>query len=380
MASVQKVLIGGGGIGGLVAAVALRQKAPALDVEIVEVNSKWDVYGVGIITLANSLRALAAVGLADKVLAAGYGMDKVDFFDGEGNFLHSVPQPRLAGPQYPSANALTRPRLHAILQEAVHAAGVPVRLGVTVAELRQTAEAVEVTFTDDTRDRYDLVIGADGIRSLVRQLVFGPQYQPRFTGQMIWRCNVPRPPAVTNFQMFHGMSGNKAGFVPLAPDLMYIFLTEKPKPGAETKIPEAHLAEAFRERLMEFGGPVAAIRDTYITDPSQIVYRPFEEILLPPPWYRGRVVLIGDAAHAMSAHVAQGAAMAIEDAVVLAEEVTTKPTLQEALNGYMARRYERCKAQVEIARELARGEMENDRTVDVPGLTRKSMEIAAAPI
>jgi 2-polyprenyl-6-methoxyphenol hydroxylase-like FAD-dependent oxidoreductase len=361
MASVQKVLIVGGGIGGLVAAVALRQKAPDLDVEIVEVNSKWDVYGVGIITLANSLRALAAVGLADKVLAAGYGMDKVDFFDGEGNFLHSVPQPRLAGPQYPSANALTRPRLHAILQEAVHAAGVPVRLGVTVAELRQTAEAVEVTFTDDTRDRYDLVIGADGIRSLVRQLVFGPQYQPRFTGQMIWRCNVPRPPAVTNFQMFHGMSGNKAGFVPLAPDLMYIFLTEKPKPGAETKIPEAHLAEAFR-------------------DPSQIVYRPFEEILLPPPWYRGRVVLIGDAAHAMSAHVAQGAAMAIEDAVVLAEEVTTKPTLQEALNGYMARRYERCKAQVEIARELARGEMENDRTVDVPGLTRKSMEIAAAPI
>ena len=71
MASVQKVLIVGGGIGGLVAAVALRQKDPNIAVEIVEVNPKWDVYGVGIITLANSLRALAAVGLADKVLASG---------------------------------------------------------------------------------------------------------------------------------------------------------------------------------------------------------------------------------------------------------------------------------------------------------------------
>ena len=380
MASVQKVLIVGGGIGGLVAAVALRQKDPDIDVEIVEINPKWDVYGVGIITLANSLRALAAVGLADHVLQAGYGMDKLDFHDSEGNFLHSVPQPRLAGPQYPSANALPRPRLHTILQEAVREAGVPVRLGVTVSELEQTDEAVEVTFTDWTSARYDLVIGADGIRSLVRSLVFGTEYQPRFAGQMIWRCNVPRPPEVENFHMFLGKSGNKAGFVPLGPDLMYIFLTEKPRPGAETRIPDDQLANAFRERLMEFGGPVARIRDTYLTDPSQIVYRPFEEILLPPPWYRGRVVLIGDAAHAMSAHVAQGAAMAIEDAVVLAEEVTTRPTLLEALNGYMERRYERCKSLVEIARELARGEMENDRTVDVPGLTVKSMQIAAGAI
>ena len=380
MASVQKILIVGGGISGLVAAVALRQRDRDLDLEIVEVNRKWDVYGVGIITLANSLRALASVGLADKVLQAGYGMDKLDFFDSEGNFLHAVPQPRLAGPQYPSANALTRPRLHAILQDAVREAGVPVRLGVTVSELEQTDEVVDVNFTDDTRDQYDLVIGADGIRSLVRSLMFGREYHPTFVGQMIWRCNVPRPPEVENFQMFQGKSGNKAGFVPLAPDLMYIFLTEKPKPGAETQIPDDQLAEAFRERLMEFGGPVARIRDTYLTDPSQIVYRPFEEILLPPPWYRGRVVLIGDAAHAMSAHVAQGAAMAIEDAVVLAEDLTTRPTLQEALNGYMDRRYERCKALVEIARELARGEMENDRTVDVPGLTVKSMQIAAAPI
>jgi len=389
MASVQKILIVGGGIAGMVAAVALHQKD--FDVEIVEVNPKWDVYGVGIIQLANTMRALATVGLANQVLAAGFGMDKVSFYDHDGNLISEIPQPRLAGPHYPAANALTRPRLHKILQDAVREAGVNVRVGVTVSELVQMDDAVEVTFTDWTTGRYDLVIGADGIRSLIRSLVFGTSYQPGFAGQMCWRYNVPRPPEVDNFQMFLGPSGNKAGFVPLAPDLMYIFLTETPRePGnpwpriREQQLAEVfgeeRLAEAFRERLMEFGGPVARIRDNDITDASKVVYWPFETILVPPPWYRGRVVLIGDAAHAMTAHIAQGAAMAIEDAVVLADELATKPALLKALDGYMERRYERCKSLVEISMELCRGEINNDRTVDVPGLTARSIQIAAAPI
>jgi 2-polyprenyl-6-methoxyphenol hydroxylase-like FAD-dependent oxidoreductase len=380
MSTTQKILIVGGGISGMVAAVALRQRD--FDVEIVEVNPKWDVYGVGIIQLANALRALASVGLADQALAAGFGMSTLSFYDHEGHLLYTIPQPQLAGPRYPAANALTRTRLHKILQDAVHQAGVPVRVGVTVSELEQRDDAVEVTFTDWTTGRYDLVIGADGIRSLVRSLAFGTQYQPSYAGQVCWRYNVPRPLEVDNFQMFLGPSGNKAGFVPLAPDLMYILLTDKQPEtnGSWPRIPEERLAEVLRERLMEFGGPVARIRDTYITDSSKVVYRPFETILLPPPWYRGRVVLIGDAAHAMTAHIAQGAAMAIEDAVVLTEEVASKPTLLKALDGYMERRYERCKTLVDISMTLCKGEINNDPTVDVAGLSAKSMEVAAAPI
>ncbi len=380
MGTTQKILIVGGGIGGMVAAVALRQKD--FDVEIVEVNAKWDVYGVGIIQLANALRALASVGLADQALAAGFGMSTLSFYDHEGHLLYSIPQPQLAGPRYPAANALTRTRLHKLLQDAVRQAGVNVRVGVTVSELEQKDDTVEVTFTDWTTGRYDLVIGADGIRSLVRSLAFGTQYQPGYAGQVCWRYNVPRPPEVDNFQLFLGPSGNKAGFIPLAPDLMYILLTDKQPEtnGSWPRIPEERLAEVFRERLMEFGGPVARIRDSYITDSSKVVYRPFETILVPPPWYRGRIVLIGDAAHAMTAHIAQGAAMAIEDAVVLAEELASKPTLLKALDGYMERRYKRCKALVEISTTLCQGEINNDPTVDVPGLTARSMEVAAAPV
>ena len=380
MSTRQKILIVGGGIGGMVAAVALHQKQ--FEVEIVEVNPNWDVYGVGIIQLANALRALASVGLADQALAAGFAMDTLSFYSHEGHLLYAIPQPQLAGPQYPSSNALTRTRLHKLLQDAVQQAGIPVRLGVTVSELEEKEDAVEVTFTDWTTARYDLVIGADGIRSLVRSLVFGTHYQPSYAGQMAWRYNVPRPPEVDNFQMFLGKSGNKAGFTPLSADLMYILLTDKQPEtnGSWPRIPEERLAEVFRERLAEFGGPVATIRDTYITDSSKVVLRPFETILVPPPWYRGRVVLIGDAAHAMTAHIAQGAAMAVEDAVVLAEEVASKPTLLKALDGYMERRYERCKTLVEISMALCKGEINNDPTVDVAGLSARSMEVAALPI
>jgi 2-polyprenyl-6-methoxyphenol hydroxylase-like FAD-dependent oxidoreductase len=91
-------------------------------------------------------------------------------------------------------------------------------------------------------------------------------------------------------------------------------------------------------------------------------------------------MLIGDAAHAMTAHIAQGAAMAIEDAVVLAEELASKPTFLKALDGYMVRRYERCKTLVELSMEICKGEINNDPTVDAPGLTAKSMQIAAEPI
>ncbi|HEU4323130.1 MAG TPA: FAD-dependent oxidoreductase [Roseiflexaceae bacterium] len=378
MASVQKVLIVGGGISGLIGALALRQRGIA--VEIVELNPRWDVYGVGIITMANSLRALRSVGLAERVLEAGHAMGALRFFDSEGRLLYEVPQPQLAGPDYPPSCALTRPRLHAILQEAIQAAGVRVRLGLSVAEIAQREALVEVAFTDGTTGSYDLLIGADGLRSTVRSLVFGPEHQPVFTGQMVWRCNVPRPPEVDTLQIFQGPGGNKTGFVPLAPDLMYIFLTETPRPGAETRIPQERLAEALRERLAEFGGPVAVVRDNHITDPALVVYRPFERILLPPPWHRGRVVLTGDAAHAMSAHIAQGAGMAIEDAVVLAAELGDKPTVEQALQGYTARRYERCKAIVEIATELGRAEMENDRSVNVAALTARAMQIVAEPI
>ncbi len=378
MNSVQKILIVGGGIAGLTAATALRRSG--FEVDIVEINPKWSVYGVGIIQQSNVLRALDTIGLAEQCMAAGHPMGGVRFYDSQGHFVFEVPQPPLAGPKYPPGNGITRPRLHAILQEAVRASGADVRLGLTVSTLAQSDEAVTVTFSDGTSAQYDLVIGADGLRSLIRRLVFGPEHQPMYVGQVCWRCNVPRLPEVTTAWLFEGGKLGKAGFIPLAPDLMYILLVETPPPGPPPRFPENRLAEAYRERLAPFGGPVAEVRDRYITDSSEVNYRPFETLLVPPPWYRGRIVLIGDAAHSMTAHVAQGAAMAIEDAIVLAEELATQAPLPDALNCFMQRRYERCKTLVDISSQLSRWERDQVVDADVEGLTRKSFEVAAMPI
>jgi 2-polyprenyl-6-methoxyphenol hydroxylase-like FAD-dependent oxidoreductase len=376
MPGVRNVLVVGGGIGGLSAAIALRRRG--VEVDVVEVNPRWDVYGVGIIQPANAIRALDVLGLADQAIAAGVAMDVSRFHDARGMVLGEASPERLLGPKYPAMNGITRPRLHGIFQEAVRRSGANVRLGQTVRALCELEQIVEVTFSDGSAGAYDLVIGADGINSLVRGLVFGEHHRVEYTGQVCWRCNVPRPPEVSGLFMYSGVDG-KAGLVPLAPDLMYVLLIEK-QPEDAIRVPEERLAEVFRERLAQFGGLVAEVRDRYLTDSSKVVYRPVEAILMPPPWYRGRVVLIGDAAHATSPHVGQGAAMAMEDAIVLAEEATADVPLAGALERFMGRRYERCAFIWRVSRQIGWWEIANDPEADFIGLTAQSIHVTAEPI
>jgi 2-polyprenyl-6-methoxyphenol hydroxylase-like FAD-dependent oxidoreductase len=307
-------------------------------------------------------------------------MGNIRFYDHQGTFLFEVPQPHIAGSKYPAGNGITRSRLHTILQETVRESNVNVRLGLTVSTLVQSDEAVKVTFSDGTNARYAIVIGADGLKSHIRHQIFGAEYQPEYNGQVCWRCNVPRLPEVTTGCLFEGGRLGKAGFIPLAPDLMYILLVETPPAGPPPRFLAQQLAGAYRERLAAFGGSVAVVRDCYLTDDAEVIYRPFETILMPAPWYRGRVVLIGDAAHSMTAHIAQGAGMAIEDAIVLAEELAKPEPLPETLERFMQRRYERCKTLVTISSEISRRERYDSHDPEIEALNRRSFVVAGQPI
>ena len=376
MSAAARVLVVGGGIGGLSATIALRNRGVAVDV--VESNPKWDVYGVGILQPGNAIRALDQLGLADRAIAVGFAMDGDRFHTADGTLIADNEHPRVLGPDYPGLNGITRPRLHEILTSTVKGSGANVKLGVTVAELRQSGVGVEVELTDGTSDRYDLVVGADGINSLVRSLVFPDAPAPRYTGQVVWRYNLPRPAEVDKLWMFAGTT-SKAGLVPLSQDLMYVLLVEKPPEGAPLRPAPETLAETMRERLAPFGGIIAEQREL-ITDPDKVVYRPVEAVLVPPPWYRGRVVLIGDAAHATSPHVGQGGAMAMEDALVLAEEITANDLLAPALERFMERRFERVKTIVDISLQIGQWEIDEHHDADFVGLTIKSVMTTAAPI
>src|SRR5262249_38772507 len=160
--------------------------------------------------------------------------------------------------------------------------------------------------------------GADGIYSQVRETVFGPDAQAVGNGQLCWRYNLPRRPDLEHLWMFEGDFG-KAGLVPIGDDLMYV-LEIGTMPDGWTGYPPDELAQRMRGGLEQYGGAIAEAREQ-IVEPSNVVLRAVETIVVPAPWYRGRVVLVGDAAHATSPHAGQGAAQAIEDAVVLGEEL-----------------------------------------------------------
>jgi 2-polyprenyl-6-methoxyphenol hydroxylase-like FAD-dependent oxidoreductase len=368
-----RVLVVGGGIGGLCATLSFRRVG--FEVDVVERDPQWGVYGVGIIQPGNALRALDALGLAQACVEAGTPItgDRTWLADGQ-TLLAANDWPALVS-QLPPGNGLTRPRLHEILTSRTLDSGADVRTGVTFSELNQAGEHVEVSFTDGEQRRYDLVVGADGLYSQVRQAVFGSEPQPRFTGQVCWRCNLPRLDDLHEIWLQVGPDGS-AGLVPIADDLMYILTIEKPIPDLKHEIERDGQAAVYRRRLEPFAGPVGEVREL-LTDDDAIVLRPIENIIVPAPWYRGRVVLIGDAAHGATPHCGQGAAQAIEDAIVIAEELAKDVARADALASFTERRFERCRTIVEGSERV--GQWEQDRSLPIdPDATRNSVLMAAA--
>lgn len=374
MNTVSNVLIVGGGIGGLCAAIALRRKGVAVD--LVELKTQWTVHGVGIIQQSNVVREMHRLGLLDAYLDAAYAFEDVAIYTTHGEQLARIPGQRLAGPQYPANVGISRRALHKVLSETAIELGTQVRLGTSVESLEQDASGVDVLFSDGSQGRYALVVGADGLFSRVRGLLFGDKYQPRFTGQSVWRHNFSRAAGIDHLANYQGPAGN-AGLVPLADDLMYLFTTSH-EPGNPWMDP-ASLADGLRERLAGFGGLIGELRGQ-IGDSAEVVYKPLEAVFVDEPWYRGRVLLIGDAAHATTPHLGQGAGMAIEDAVVLAEELTAGGDLDDQLRRFMGRRFERCRYISEMSLLAGEKEIQRDPTFDRIGLVKQMLEVTARPI
>jgi 2-polyprenyl-6-methoxyphenol hydroxylase-like FAD-dependent oxidoreductase len=369
-----KVLIVGGGIGGLSLAIALRNCN--IDAEIVEIKQVWTVYGVGIIQQSNVVRAMAQLGIVDKYLSASFPFESVGVYTYEGKQVAMLPGKRLAGPEYPANLGISRLKLHEVLTQEAQTRGATVHLGVTVESLRQSDSGVDVKFTDGRDGHYDLVVGADGTFSRIRSMVFPDAPAPRFTGQSVWRYNFRRPEQIDHLANYRGFKIN-AGLVPLSQDLMYMYVTTIEAENA--KMPQDNLHTLMRERIDGFGGMIAEVSDQ-ITDPSRVVYKPMVVVLVPPPWYRGRVVLLGDAAHSTTPHLGQGAGMAIEDAIVLAEELNTDRSIEEQLQAFVRRRYDRCKFVVDRSQRIGEWEMHPEQQLDYVALVNEMLEVTAQPI
>jgi 2-polyprenyl-6-methoxyphenol hydroxylase-like FAD-dependent oxidoreductase len=353
MPAIERALVIGGGIGGLTASIALRQAGIAVD--LVEINPTFSVYGVGIIQPNNTLRALDRIGLAKRCVELGAAFPGWRIHDASGNFIMDAPNRTSAAPDFPPNNGITRPDFQRVLSEAAYAHGVAIRLGTKVETLDDHSDRVDVTLSDGTSQSYDLVVGCDGLYSETRSRVFGDIVRPQFTGQSVWRYNFPRPKDLV-WGEIHSGPKTKVGLTPMRPDLMYMFLVSA-EPG-NPRMPPEHLAELMRERLAGFTGIVAELAKQ-IVDPAGVVYKPMENLLLPAPWNKGRILIIGDAAHATTPHLAQGAAMAIEDAVLLGALLKRPDPLDTLLQEFMARRFDRAKFVIDSSDQIANWEMES---------------------
>lgn len=327
MARVERVLIVGGGIAGLSLAIALRQRG--LSAEIVERADEGAGSGAGLYLVGLGTRALAALGLADAAVREGYINRTQTFLNHRGERLAELDVDAYWASCGPCLG-LERLVLHRLLTEQVR--GLRTRFGVTVGALWQQPEQVSVQFTDGSDDTYDLVVGADGIRSSIRRLEFG-ESDPQFRGQVGWRFIARCPAGIHGWTVFLG-SGSAFLLLPIGGDRAYCYADRiASRPIAD---PPGGRVERLREIFRHFANPVREVL-TQIESPEQLHFSAIEEVVH-EPWGRGRVVLIGDAAHAMSPNMACGAAMAFEDALVLADLITRDGAVSEIVPEYIRRR------------------------------------------
>ena len=318
-----KALVVGGGIGGLAAAIALARDGH--EVTVLEKAERFAPIGAGIVLAPNALSVLSSLGV--DLSARGHVLAFMEVVDAHGTLLQRIDTTRFVG-RYGPTRSFLRPDLHEALLDAVPMS-VPLHTSATVTSLVEKRDRVEVTWRGtrgEEQGGFDVVVGADGIHSSVRTLVLG-ELPLRYSGVTCWRGIVDGFPLPGAVEAWGGAS--RVGLVPLRGDRLYYFLVRR----APRRAPAPAWPDELRTAFAGFSGPAGRLVKALTERPP--LHHDIEE-LEPPVWGQGRVLLLGDAAHAMTPNQGQGAAMAIEDAAVLA--TVLREGVLGALTRYTAER------------------------------------------
>ncbi|CAL9610317.1 Aurachin C monooxygenase_isomerase [Streptomyces sp. enrichment culture] len=369
MSTARTVLVIGGGAAGNAATVFLRRAGIAVD--LIEAKDDWNATaGSGITLQGNALRVLRELGVWEQVKTSGFGFGSVGITAPDGTVLHIARDLRTGGDDLPATVGMQRPQLQRILIDAVRDSGACVRLGTTAEILGQDADGVSVRFSDGSEARYDLVVAADGLGSSTRAAI-GVTDEPEPTGMAIWRVAAPRPAGVVRTDLAYGGPAYIAGYCPTSGTTLYAYVVEANRDRAS--IPPETYADEMRRLASAYGGFWPEITAS-VTDPAKVNYTWFDRLLVEGSWHRGRVVLIGDAAHCCPPTLAQGAALSLEDAWVLARLLTTAETWDDALfQAYYERRVARVRPVVEASVQIGQWQLDGVRDADVPGLMGRTM-------
>ena len=328
--SIERVLIVGAGMAGLSLAISLRRQG--LNPDIVERQPGWPAHGAGIYLVGNAMRALGSLQLADEVLQNGSIIRTQTLSNAAGQQLAVIDTESVWGKCGPCAG-IRRASLQNILVEALGDAGV--RFGTSVTALAQQQNSAFVKFSDGSERAYDLIVGADGVRSSIRSHLFG-NMQPRFCHQVGWRFLVSCPASITGWALYAGHRGVFL-FIPVGGGQAYCYadaVVDKP-----FEDPLEGRLERLRSRFASYASPVPESL-AELQSSEQIHFGAIEDIFQ-EPWSAGSTLLIGDAAHATSPNMASGAAMAFEDALVLSNLIVSDRTVAQTLSDYTTQRLSR---------------------------------------
>ncbi len=293
-----KIAVVGAGIGGLAFAVAARQKGH--EVTVLERRAAFSDEGAGIVLGPNVMAALAPLNLAQEIIKAARPVQEMRITDAKGVLLARTRYRSASLPH--SAQAIHRSRLHHILRDAFD--------GTLLLNTAVRSVEPGTIHLEEAKITADLIVGADGIRSSVREALH-PGLQPRYSGTTCWRF-VAEGCWSDHVTEMWGV-GKRVGVVPLAADQTYVFLTLNAPRRAPAPF---QTLEEFRQLWAEFKGPARGALDS-LDDLAKLLHNDLEDGL-PQTWQKPGVVLIGDAAHAVTPNLGQGAGLAIEDACCLA--------------------------------------------------------------
>lgn len=375
--AVNTAAIVGAGAAGLAAAIRLARRG--VDVDLYEHKSELAATGSGITLQGNALRVFDDLGIWEKIRAKGFVFDGLTLrAPGPGApVVADLPEVKTGGPDYPAAMGMYRPDLASIMFDAAIEAGARIHFGRTVTGLSQDETGVDLETDGVSAGRFDVVIGADGLHSAVRSLL-GIETEPVPNGMGIWRAFVPRPAEVVRTELYYGGPVFIAGYTPTNEDSLYAILVERAQDRTGVTSEEGRAIMIDESAVYE--GPWNDIRESLAAGHAEVNYTQFTSHLVDGSWNRGRVVIIGDAAHSCPPTIAQGAAQSLEDAVVLTELLLDRDSIDSSLwEEFHARRVPRASAVVEASRQLAQWQLDGNRDGDPGALILGVAQTMAEP-
>lgn len=344
---VRRALVIGGGIGGLTATLALRQAN--FDVQTFESVPEIKVVGAGLAIWSNALRSLRQIGLADAIQAAGKPAAYRVIRATSGEILTRVLVNQISNGADTSLTHLHRGDLHMVLLKAVGESTI--QMGVRCVGFRQDDKHVWARFADGSEVQGDLLIGADGVHSVLRHQLFS-NARLRLVGQSSWRglAQIDDPQFMEGGAGETWGIGQRIGLIPMSHGKVYWFLTRNAPPGGGLQ----GTADEKKQRLQEFvkgwHEPIPSMLQA--TEAQTIIHTELNELAPLEQWHKGRVVLLGDAAHAMTPNLGQGACQAIEDAVTLGQCLQETEDVAASLALYQSKRIPRANRVVADSRRF----------------------------